>query len=43
MSHPNIINIYGYAADAEQVYLLLEPCLGSNMYQKIIKEPIKEK
>lgn len=32
MNHPNILNLYGYTADAEKIYLLLEPCLGSNAY-----------
>jgi len=43
MNHPSILNLYGYAADAEFLYLLLEPCLGSNMYQKLSKEVLKEK
>ncbi len=43
LSHPNILNIYGYTSDAEKVYLLLEPCLGSNIFKKLIKEPLAEK
>lgn len=35
MNHPNIINLYGYTADAEKIYLILEPCLGSNAYQRL--------
>jgi aurora kinase, other len=43
LSHPNILNLYGYTADAEKVYLLLEPCLGSNAYKRLNKKPMPEK
>lgn len=43
MSHPNILNLYGYTADAEKIYLLLEPCLGSNAYKRLSRAPIPEK
>ena len=43
LNHPNILNLYGCTADAENVYLLLEPCLGSNAYKKLTKEKVPEK
>ena len=43
MNHPNILNIYGYTSDAQKIYLVLEPCLGSNLFKRVSKEIIKEK
>ena len=40
MDHPHIVNIYGYTSDAENIYLLLEPCLGKNIYKKMSKNSI---
>jgi aurora kinase len=35
VSHPNIIKVYGYACDADNVYILMEPCAGKNLYHYI--------
>jgi aurora kinase len=43
LHHPNIVAIYGFSHDEENVYLLLEPCLGGNLYDKITKEDPSEK
>lgn len=43
LSHPNIVAIYDFTHDEENIYLLLEPCLGGNLYEKISKEEISEK
>jgi serine/threonine protein kinase len=33
--HPNIVAIYGHSHDQENVYLLLEACLGGNLFEKV--------
>lgn len=35
--HPNIVNLYQYYVDDLYVYLLLEPCLGGNLFKLMNK------
>lgn len=35
INHPNIINLYQFFIDDSYVYLLLEPCLGGNLFKRI--------
>lgn len=37
LSHPNIVTMYGFAHDSENIYLLLEPCLDGNLFDSIKK------
>ena len=32
LEHPNIVKLYHYHIDQENVYLLLEPCLSKDLY-----------
>jgi aurora kinase len=32
LNHPNIIKLYGYTSDQDNIYLLLEACLGDNLF-----------
>ena len=43
MNHPNIVALYGFSSDDENVYLFMEPCLGSNAFKKLNEKPISEK
>ena len=43
LEHPNIVNLYGFSADAENIYMLLEPCLEENLFKKMQDQPLKEK
>ena len=44
LTHPNIVTMYGFAHDSENIYLLLEPCLDGNLFDLIKKkEEISEK
>jgi serine/threonine protein kinase len=40
VSHPNIVNLYGFSSDINSIYLLLEPCLEGNLYEKIKRGPL---
>lgn len=42
VSHPNIIKVYGCASDAEYVYILMEPCVGKNLYHYIQRQLLPE-
>ena len=35
LNHPNIVKLYNFFVDETQVYLILEPCLGKNLYQNL--------
>jgi calcium-dependent protein kinase len=35
LSHPHIVAIYGHCHDEQNVFLLLEACLGGNLFQKL--------
>lgn len=35
LTHPHIVAIYGHCHDEQNVYLLLEACLGGNLFQKL--------
>jgi serine/threonine protein kinase len=37
LTHPNIVAMYGFTHDAENIYLLLEPCLEGNLFDLIKK------
>lgn len=37
LEHPNIVALYGVFADEDNIYLLQEPCLEGQLYQKIKK------
>jgi serine/threonine protein kinase len=41
MNHPNIVSLYSFTADAENVYLLLEACPGQNLFKRLKSHPIK--
>jgi serine/threonine protein kinase len=41
-NHPNIIKVYGYAFDTENVYILMEACLGKNLYHYIQRQLLPE-
>jgi serine/threonine protein kinase len=32
LEHPNIVRLYHYHIDQDNVYLLLEPCLSKDLY-----------
>lgn len=42
LNHPNIIKIYGCTADERNIYLLMEPCLGKNLYKMMAGAAIAE-
>lgn len=33
--HPNVVRLYHFFVDADCAYLVLEPCLGKNLYQNL--------
>jgi serine/threonine protein kinase len=33
IDHPNIVHLYAFFVDEAYVYLLLEPCLGGNLFK----------
>jgi len=35
LNHPNIVKLYGYVIDQEAIHMILEPCLGKNLYENI--------
>ena len=35
--HPNIVNLYQFFVDDLYLYLLLEPCLGGNLFKLMNK------
>lgn len=35
LRHPNILRMYGYFYDASKVYLILEYCVGGELYKKL--------
>jgi calcium-dependent protein kinase len=35
LNHPNIIKLYHFFVDAENIYLILEPCLGNDLYKNM--------
>ena len=35
LNHPNIVKLYNFFVDEESAYLVLEPCLGKNLYQNL--------
>lgn len=39
VDHPNIVRLYGFFYDEGQIYLLLEPCLGGNLFKAMGKSP----
>jgi len=41
LNHPNVVNLYSYTSDAEYVYMLMEPCLGENLFKKMKKSALK--
>jgi serine/threonine protein kinase len=50
--HPNLVKIYNFFVDEDSAYLVLEPCLGGNLFnylkkhekvsEKLVKEWIKQ-
>lgn len=46
IDHPNIVHLYGFFVDEAYVYLLLEPCLGGNLFKlmgKSVNNCLQEK
>jgi aurora kinase len=39
LNHPNIIKLYNFFVDSDNIYLLLEPCLGNDLYKKLKSAP----
>jgi serine/threonine protein kinase len=37
LNHPNIVQIYGYFADEENIYVLQELCTGGQLYDLVVK------
>ena len=37
LSHPNIVQIYGYFADEKNIYVLQELCTGGQLFDLIVK------
>jgi len=35
LNHPNIIKLYHFFVDLENIYLVLEPCLGTDLYKNL--------
>lgn len=35
LNHPSIVKLYAFTADKQNIYLLLEACLGENLYQAL--------
>jgi len=35
LNHPNIIKLYHFFVDSENIYLVLEPCLGNDLYKNL--------
>lgn len=35
LNHPHIVKIYNFFVDEDAAYLVLEPCLGKNLYQNL--------
>jgi aurora kinase len=35
LNHPSIVKLYHFFVDEESAYLVLEPCLGKNLYQNL--------
>ncbi len=35
LDHPNIVKLFHFFVDEESAYLVLEPCLGKNLYQNL--------
>lgn len=35
LNHPNIVKLYGFVIDQESIHMILEPCLGKNLYENI--------
>ena len=37
VDHPGIVKIYNFFVDEDSAYLVLEPCLGGNLYHYLKK------
>lgn len=37
MDHPNIVKLYAFHIDDANIYLLLEPCLGEDLFSTLKK------
>lgn len=42
LNHPNIIKVYGCTSDEKNIYILMEPCLGKNLYKLMAGGAIEE-
>lgn len=43
LDHPGIVHLYAWSSDAKCVYLLMEPCMGGNLFTKLRSGPLQEK
>jgi len=37
------VKLYTFSSDSENIYLLLEACIGENLFKKLSRESISEK
>jgi serine/threonine protein kinase len=42
LNHPSIVKLYAFTADKQYIYLLLEACLGGNLYQTLKGKALDE-
>jgi serine/threonine protein kinase len=48
LAHPHVVRLYHFFVDDDCAYLVLEPCLGRNLYQnlkdagKVAEKTVKE-
>jgi serine/threonine protein kinase len=42
LSHPNIVKLYGFFHDHENIYLVMECCLSGHLLQRIKQRKIFE-
>ncbi len=38
LQHPNIVRLYGYFYDEQNIYTVLEYCQGGNLFQRLRRE-----
>jgi aurora kinase len=38
LDHPNVVQLYAFFSDQEHLYLIMEMCLGGNVYSSMKKE-----
>jgi calcium-dependent protein kinase len=36
LAHPHIVKLYNFFVDEDSAYLVLEPCLGRNLYENLM-------